>query len=34
MVDRRSGDVVGEELVKQNCALLTYVPHDVEILDV
>jgi vancomycin resistance protein VanW len=34
MIDRRSGDVVGEELVKQNCALLTYVPHDVEILDV
>ena len=34
MIDRRTGDVVDEELVKQNCALLTYVPHDVEIRDV
>jgi vancomycin resistance protein VanW len=34
VLDRRSGDVVDEELVKQNCALLTYVPHDVEVLDV
>ena len=34
VVDRRSGDVVDEELVKQNCALLTYVPHGVEVLDV
>jgi vancomycin resistance protein VanW len=34
VVDRRSGDVVDEELVKQNCALLTYVPDGVEVLDV
>ncbi len=32
--DRRTGDTVGEELVKRNCALVTYVPTGVDILDV
>jgi vancomycin resistance protein VanW len=32
--DRRTGDTVGEELVKRNCALVTYVPTDVDIVDV
>lgn len=33
-ISRRTGDVVGEELVKRNCALVKYVPEDVEIVDV
>ncbi len=34
VVDRRTGDTLGEELVKQNCALVTYVPTGVDVLDV
>jgi vancomycin resistance protein VanW len=29
--DRRTGNTVGEELVRRNCALVKYVPTDVEI---
>lgn len=32
VVDRRSGNVVGEELLKKNCALVTYVPSG-EVID-
>jgi vancomycin resistance protein VanW len=28
VIDKRTGDVVGEELVKRNCALVTYEPAD------
>jgi vancomycin resistance protein VanW len=31
--DRRTGDTVGEELVKRNCALVTYVPTGVDVVD-
>lgn len=34
-IDRRTGDQVGEELVKSNCALVVYEPaHGIEIIDV
>ncbi|MBL0747347.1 VanW family protein [Nocardioides sp. G10] len=34
VVDRRTGDQVGEELVKSNCALVVYEPGpDVEVID-
>ena len=32
--DRRTGDTVGEELVKRNCALVIYTPTGVDIVDV
>jgi vancomycin resistance protein VanW len=34
VIDRRSGDTVGVELMKRNCALVKYLPERVEILDV
>ena len=33
MIDRRTGDTVVEELVRDNCALVKYLPTDVEIVD-
>ncbi|MGZ4472681.1 MAG: VanW family protein [Nocardioidaceae bacterium] len=33
VVDRRTGNTVGEELVKRNCALVKYLPTGVEIVD-
>jgi vancomycin resistance protein VanW len=34
VIDKRTGDVVGEELVKRNCALVTYEPAgDVPVID-
>jgi vancomycin resistance protein VanW len=33
VIDRRTGDTVHEELVKQNCALVKYVPTGVPIID-
>lgn len=32
-IDRRTGERVGEELVKRNCALVTYTPQGVEVID-
>lgn len=34
VVDRRTGAAVGEELVKRNCALVTYAPTEVDVVDV
>lgn len=34
VIDRRTGNVVGEELLKQNCALVKYLPEGVEIREV
>lgn len=34
VLDRRTGDAVGQELVKRNCALVKYLPTGVEIIDV
>jgi vancomycin resistance protein VanW len=34
VLDRRTGAPVGQELVKRNCALVKYLPTDVEIVDV
>jgi vancomycin resistance protein VanW len=34
VVDRRTGDLVGEELLKRNCALVTYVPAGVDVVEV
>ncbi len=34
VVDKRTGTVVTEEKVKDNCALVTYLPVDVPVLDV
>lgn len=34
LVDRRTGSVVGEELLKQNCALVKYEPADACIVDI
>jgi vancomycin resistance protein VanW len=34
VVDRRTGDAVGEELVKRNCALVIYPAQDVDVVDV
>lgn len=34
VIDRRTGDRLGEELVRRNCALVKYVPTDVEIVDI
>ena len=35
VIDRRTGDQVGEELVKTNCALVVYEPGpDVDVIDV
>ncbi|MFN8194774.1 MAG: VanW family protein [Nocardioidaceae bacterium] len=34
VIDRHTGDTVGEELVKENCALVKYHPQGVEILEV
>ncbi|WP_081683885.1 VanW family protein [Granulicoccus phenolivorans] len=33
VIDRRTGNTVGEELMKQNCALVTYEPRGVEVID-
>lgn len=33
LISRRTGRIEGEELVKRNCALVKYVPQDVEIRD-
>ena len=33
VVDRRTGARVRDELVKRNCALVKYVPRDVDVLD-
>jgi vancomycin resistance protein VanW len=33
VIDRRTGDTVGEELVRRNCALVKYVPSGVEVRD-
>jgi vancomycin resistance protein VanW len=33
VVDRRTGDQVGEELLLRNCALVKYVPSGVPVLD-
>ena len=33
VVDRRTGDAVGEDLVKSNCALVTYLPTGVPVVD-
>ncbi len=33
VISRRTGNVLGEELVKQNCALVKYLPEEVDILD-
>jgi vancomycin resistance protein VanW len=33
LVDRRTGDVVGEELVKRNCALVKYPPPEHLVID-
>ncbi|MEO6472591.1 MAG: VanW family protein [Aeromicrobium sp.] len=32
-IDRRTGDVVGEELIRRNCALVKYVPLDSTVRD-
>lgn len=34
VLDRRTGDPVGQELVKRNCARVKYLPTGVEIIDV
>ncbi|MEZ0578858.1 VanW family protein [Nocardioides sp. MH1] len=34
VIDRRTGDTLGEELVKSNCALVKYLPEGVDIVDV
>jgi len=34
VVDRRTGNRVGEELVKRNCALVKHVPTGVQVYDV
>lgn len=34
VLDRRTGAVVGEELMKKNCALVKYLPQDVLVVDV
>lgn len=34
VVDRRSGDRVGEELLRRNCALVKYLPSGVDIRDI
>jgi vancomycin resistance protein VanW len=34
VVDKRSGNAIGEELMKRNCALVKYLPTDVEIVEV
>ncbi len=34
LISRRTGRIEGEELVKQNCALVKYLPEGVEILDI
>ncbi|RLV49397.1 vancomycin resistance protein [Nocardioides mangrovicus] len=34
VIDRRTGNRVGEELLKRNCALVKYVPVDVPVVDV
>ena len=34
VIDRRTGEQVGEERVKRNCALVVYTPGpDVEVID-
>ena len=35
VIDRRTGNRLGEELIRRNCALVKYLPHDVgvEVLD-
>ena len=33
VIDRRTGNTVGEELVKRNCALVTYLPSGVDVVD-
>lgn len=32
-IDRRTGNRIGEELVKRNCALVKYMPQGVEVID-
>ena len=34
VIDRRTGNPVGEELIRENVALVKYIPTDVEVLDV
>jgi vancomycin resistance protein VanW len=34
VISRRTGDQVGEELLKRNCALVTYLPPEDRIVDV
>jgi vancomycin resistance protein VanW len=34
VIDKRTGDVVGEELLKRNCALVTYLPPEDRIVEV
>ena len=34
VIDKPTGDTVGDELVKQNCALVKYLPTGVDIVDV
>lgn len=33
VIDRRTGNQVGEELLKKNCALVKYEPRDVDVID-
>lgn len=33
VVDRRTGNRIGEELLRSNCALVKYLPEDVEVID-
>lgn len=33
VIDRRTGNVVGEELMKKNCALVKYMPENVDVID-
>lgn len=33
VIDKRTGNVVGEELLKRNCALVSYEPVDVPVID-
>ncbi|WP_237706751.1 VanW family protein [Kribbella flavida] len=34
VIDRRTGEVVGEELIRENVALVKYVPENVRVVDV
>jgi hypothetical protein len=33
VIDRRTGNTVGEELLRRNCALVKYVPANVPVVE-